>query len=203
MTRNSQNKVVILDLGNVVLDWDVDRILDSLEIKTEERTLLQKELFFHQDWLDMDEGKSSESAVISAVCARSSLNRNVVNKALLAAKNSLLPIPESIALMKEISDYGIEMFCLSNMSRETYDHIKNRPLFGMFNGIVISGVEKCMKPDTDIFHLIIDRFGLETMEIVFIDDSLDNIETSRRLGINGFHFRRTPKCYSGIRNLLF
>ncbi len=203
MIHPNRNKVVILDLGNVVLDWDVDRILDSLNLEIEELNLLRKELFSHQDWLDLDHGKESEMAVVSKVCERSLLSQDSVEGALLAAKNSLAPIAESILLMQEISNYGIEMFCLSNMSRETYGHIKDQELFDMFSGIVISGVEGCMKPNEDIFHLTINRFGLEPADTLFIDDSLPNIETSQRLGINGFHFKCSQNCYSEIRKLLF
>ncbi len=104
MIRTNQQMVVILDLGNVVLDWDVERILRSLKIEAEEVNLLRDELFSHQDWLDMDHGKESEAAIVSKVCERSSLSRDTVENALLAAKNSLDPIEESIALMQEISD---------------------------------------------------------------------------------------------------
>lgn len=203
MIRARQQKVVILDLGNVVLDWDVDRILDSLNIEAEEVKLLRNELFYHQNWLDMDQGKESESAVVSKICGRSSLSKATIENALLAAKNSLAPIEESMVLMQEISDKGIEMHCLSNMSRETYAHIKEHELFDMFNGIVISGVEGCVKPDDDIFHLTLERYGLDPSETLFIDDSLPNIKTAHRLGISSFHFKRSQNCYADIRNILF
>ena len=202
MTRSNRNKVVIFDLGNVVLDWDVDRILDSLGLEIEELDLLRNELFSHQDWQDMDHGKISETAVVSNVCERSPLTRETVEGALLAAKSSLLPITESVSVMEEIGDQGIEMFCLSNMSRETYEYIKDKEFFGLFSGIVISGVEGCIKPNEDIFHLTINRFGLEPGETLFIDDSLPNIETAQGLGIRGLHFKRSRNCYAGIRDFL-
>ncbi len=74
MIRPNRNNVVILDLGNVVLDWDVDRILDSLSLESDQQNLLRRELFSHQDWLDMDHGKESEIAVISKVCERAPLS---------------------------------------------------------------------------------------------------------------------------------
>jgi len=203
MVRTHQQRTVILDLGNVVLDWDVSRILYSLKLEKEEVRLLRNELFNHQDWLDMDHGKVTESVVVSAVCSRSTLSGATVEKALLAAKNSLAPIDQSLVLMQEISDQGMQMFCLSNMSRETYAHIKDHELFKLFSGIVISGLEGCMKPDEDIFHLTLERFGLEPLSTLFIDDNLPNIKTAEKLGINGFHFKRSRNCYAGIRKILF
>ena len=102
-------------------------------------------------------------------------------------------LPETVSLMKEIAGNGIEMFCLSNMSRETYDHIRTQDFFEMFSGIVISGLENCMKPDEEIFHLTVNRFELEPNNTFFIDDSLPNIETARHLGIPGVSLQTDPK----------
>ena len=199
-----QNKidVVIFDLGNVVLDWNVDRILESLEIPNPEQDLLREELFSHQDWVEMDRGKKSESTVASEVCERTTLSSGTVEKALLAAKTSLSTIPESTQLMREIHGNGTKMLCLSNLSTETYEHIKNRDFFRLFSGIVISGVEGFMKPDEEIFQILLNRFELEPSNALFIDDSKLNVEAALQLGINGFHFKRSQSCYSEIRSLL-
>lgn len=203
MVRAARSMVVIFDLGNVVLDWDVSRILNSLNLAAEEKNLLREELFLHQHWLDLDHGRESETAVVAKVSQTTPLARETVEMALSAARNSLAPIEETLLLMREIADSGIEMHCLSNMSRETYAHIKHREMFDMFDGIVISGIEGCMKPDDDIFHLTIKRFDLEPSNTLFIDDSLPNIDTARRLGLDGFHFKRSQNCYSEIRKRLF
>ncbi|WP_299413637.1 HAD family phosphatase [Acaryochloris sp. IP29b_bin.148] len=194
---------IIFDLGNVVLDWNIDKILMSLDISQEERDLLHTELFKHQDWLDMDQGIQSEQLVASRVVARSNLKRDVIEQALLAAKTSLTPIPQSIQLMQDLYNAGIKMYCLSNMSSETYEYIKTQKFFDLFDGIVISGKEKCMKPDAKIFNLTIERYDLSPSETLFIDDSLPNISTACDLGILGFHFKRRNACYSKIRGLLF
>ncbi len=200
----TQNKpAIIFDLGNVVLNWNVNLILDSLEQPIIIRKLIQKELFQHKDWLDMDHGKKSEAVVISDVCKRSSLAPEMIEKTSLAAKKSLLQIPETIEFMHEIKNNGVDMYCLSNMSVETYEYIKGQDFFNMFSGIVISGIEKCMKPDKRIYKLILDRYKLEAPNAIFVDDSLPNIEAANDLGINGFHFKRSPSCYSKIRDMLF
>ncbi len=204
MTQTQQNQpVVIFDLGNVVINWDVNYILDSLGQPDTIRKLIQEELFQHKDWLDMDHGKKSERIVISDVCKRSSLTPEMIEQALLAAKKSLLHIPETIELMHEIKSNGLDMYCLSNMSVETYEYIKDQKFFNLFRGIVISGIEKCMKPDKNIYKTILERYKLEAPNSIFIDDSLPNIEAAKDLGIIGFHFKRSPSCYSKIRDMLF
>ena len=83
---------MIFDLGNVVLNWDVDGVLDSLNLDRKNVDLLRTELFDHPNWLDMDRGDETETSVTSKVCKRSPLQKELVERALFAAKDSLFPI---------------------------------------------------------------------------------------------------------------
>ena len=194
---------VILDLGNVVLNWDVESILDSLNLSRDRRDRLHKELFSHQDWLDLDHGTTTEAEVLENICARSPLSPAEVETVLAAAKQSMQPLPHTIELMQDIDAAGLPMYCLSNMSREAYAHIRDYPFFNLFQGVVISGIERCMKPDASIFQLVLDRFEIDPERALFVDDSLPNIQAARALGIKAFHFKRSPACYQALRKLLF
>jgi len=193
---------VIFDLGNVLLDWNTEQALAALKLPNSDLKLLRDELFGHQDWLDMDHGSTAETTVASGVSARTGLAITVIEAALEAAKQSLLPIPASVELMREIHDRGFELICLSNMSRETYAHIKHLDFFKLFAGIIISGHEGCMKPDEAIFQLALQRFNLSPTKTLFVDDSLPNILQAQQLGISTYHFKRTDRCYAGIRQIL-
>ena len=193
---------VIFDLGNVILNWNANEVLCSLDIESYERNLLRKDLFEHRDWLDLDCGKFTEESVVARVVERSGLAVSIVEQAFQSARESLIPIPASIQLLNEIYAAGIETYCLSNMSVETYKHIKDREFFNLFKGIVISGKEKCIKPDAQIFKLIIERYDLNPSRTLFIDDNLPNVEAANKLNLIGFHFQRTKECYAKIRELL-
>ena len=199
---SSAGKAVIFDLGNVVLDWNVDTILMSLDFETELRERIRAELFDHQRWIDLDHGKTSEDDVIAEICARTGVAAEFIEAALQAAKHSLLPIEETLLLMQELVERGIDMLCLSNMSRETWAHVQQYEFMDWFRGIVISGIEVRMKPNPDVFLLLLERFELDAQNCLFIDDSLANIETARNLGIDAYHFQRSPACYSELRSRL-
>ena len=196
-------RAVVFDLGNVVLNWDVEGILGSLTFSQAEINSLRHDLFLHQNWLDLDHGIVTEADVTTDLSRRTNLSAGTIEAALLAAKKSLTIIDETIALMEEVSRNNIRMYCLSNMSRETYEHIQDYDFFDLFDGILISGHERCMKPDPKIFHMLLDRFELNPGSTLFIDDSKDNIEAATRQGIRGFHFQGEDLCYTHIREQLF
>lgn len=197
-----KTSAVILDLGNVVLNWNVNGILASLDFTEDIVGHLRDELFLHQDWIDLDHGLVSETEVTEAICARAPLTRAQIEATLTKARQSMQPIPQSLALMQDLHAAGLPLYCLSNMSRESYAHIREQEFFRLFSGIVISGIERCMKPHADIFHLLLDRFALEPGDALFVDDLLSNVEAAAALGIRGFHFKRSDRCYASLRQML-
>ena len=148
---------VLFDLGNVLINWNTTTLVEGLDLPAAQKRLIQRELFDHSDWSDLDHGAVSEPAVVERICNRTTLSADAVNHALDAARASLNPISASVDLLYEIRDAGLPIYCLSNMSIETYQHIKERlAFFECFQGIIISGIEKCMKPSPDIFQLTLD-----------------------------------------------
>lgn len=194
---------ILFDLGNVVINWDTQSVVETLALPTEQEQLLKRELFDHSDWGDLDHGLATEPEVVERVCRRTHFSANTVNDALHAARTSLTPISESVDLLRELKDAGLPIYCLSNMSIETYQHIKDRmDFFDCFKGIVISGQEKCMKPNAAIFKLTLDRFSLEASETFFIDDSAANVSSAVKAGIPSYQFKRTEYCYQYLRERL-
>ena len=202
MTTGQHKSVVIFDLGNVVVDYDVHRIVSSLELDTESSALLRDELFGHADWLDLDRGSRTETEVIQSVKLRTGLADQTIEAALLAMKTLLEPIPETLALMDELTTAGLDLYCLSNMSRDTWAHIRDHDAFSLFKGVVISGHERMIKPDPAIFELVLERFTLTPEACLFVDDSPANVDSARCVGIDAYHFRRSTHCYAWLRAAL-
>lgn len=190
---------VIFDLGNVIFDWNVDAILASLDLAPADRARLERELFAHGDWLALDRGSKTEAEVVAEACARGSLERELIERTLAAARDSLVPLDDSIALLHDLAAAGHRLYCLSNMSRENWAHIREHAFFALFDGIVISAQEGHIKPEVEIFECLLRRYAIAPADAFFIDDMAINVEAARRLGIAGYRFRRTPRCYAEIR----
>ena len=60
--------------------------------------------------------------------------------------------------------------------------------FDRFRDIVVSGDERLAKPDPAIYALAAARFGRAPATMLFIDDSLANVESARKCGWHGHHF---------------
>lgn len=51
-----------------------------------------------------------------------------------------------------------------------------------FDGVITSFEVGCCKPDPRIFHMAVDRFGLNPADTTFFDDGAANVEAARLLG---------------------
>ena len=67
-----------------------------------------------------------------------------------------------------------------------------QPIFDHFGDIIVSGVEKLMKPDPAIYALALRRFGLQSGEAIFVDDNIDNVISARANGFVAHHFTGAP-----------
>ncbi|HZZ76017.1 MAG TPA: HAD-IA family hydrolase, partial [Puia sp.] len=57
----------------------------------------------------------------------------------------------------------------------------------LFDGIVISGEEKLIKPDKKIFEVMLNRYQLEAENALFIDDNINNILAAKVMGFETIH----------------
>ena len=70
------------------------------------------------------------------------------------------------------------------------------------DGGILSYQEKLIKPMPAIYWTLLDRYGLEAEECVFIDDTSVNIEAARRLGIHGIVFESREQVEKELNSLL-
>lgn len=77
---------------------------------------------------------------------------------------------------------------LTNIPRSLLERIVPEKL-GLFDLLLVSSDLKLVKPSREIFQVAIGRSGCLPEEILFIDDSIRNIEVARSLGINGIVYK--------------
>jgi glucose-1-phosphatase len=64
------------------------------------------------------------------------------------------------------------------------------PILDAFDCVTISGEEGVMKPETAIYRIALGRAGARPEEALFVDDSLENVEAARSIGMQAVHFRK-------------
>ena len=84
---------------------------------------------------------------------------------------------------------GVRNYAITNFSAEKFAVARAAfPFLDAFDGIVVSGEERIVKPDAAIFRLLLDRYGLVAADCLFIDNSLANVLGARAVGMQAHHF---------------
>ena len=95
---------------------------------------------------------------------------------------------ESIKVLKYLKKNNYECYVLSNWSAETFvGMVEDYPFLKEFDGLLISGEDRLIKPDLAIYQLAIKRSNLNPLKCVFIDDKLKNIEAAKKLYFQTIH----------------
>ncbi len=97
-------------------------------------------------------------------------------------------IPETVSLLYRLKK-KYKIYGLTNWSAETISIAYDRfHFFKEFDGIVVSGQEKMIKPNKEIYYLLLGRYNLKAENTVFIDDNINNIRVAEEVGLYGIHF---------------
>jgi putative hydrolase of the HAD superfamily len=194
---------VIFDFGGVLITWRPNEIIDQFYRDEALRERVKHAVFQHPDWIDIDRGMLDEEEASRRFAARMERPLEEMTALMQHVRKSLLPIPESFAIVRELESRGIPLYGLSNISVENFSHLEqNYDLWRSFRGIVISAKVRMVKPEARIFEHICAQYGLAPRETVFIDDHSPNIETARRLGFQTILFSSSKQCEQALGSLL-
>lgn len=181
---------IIFDLGGVLIDWN-PRYLYRKIFQTEEEVSWFLSNICTSDWNDQqDAGRSFEEAT------RDLIEKHPEYEEAISAwygrwKETISgPIHGTVEILKELkASENFRLYALTNWSAETFPWaLDNFDFLHWFEGIVVSGVEKCRKPLPEFFNILFDRYDVNPREALFIDDNLKNIEGAKALGLHTIAF---------------
>ncbi len=181
---------VVFDLGGVLIDWDPRHLYRKLfagDDAAMERFLAE---ICTPAWnLEQDAGRPWSEAT-ALLKAQHPAQAGLIDAFHLRWPEMMAgPITGTVAILDELRQAGTPLYALTNWSHETFPFAQERFEFlGWFAGIVVSGRERLVKPDPRIFRLMLDRFGLQAEQVVYIDDNPANAAAAGALGMHGIAF---------------
>lgn len=193
-------KNIVFDLGRVVF-------AHRTEYRTEER----KRFFSYvsespmpQFWVDYDLGISSMDKVAEDLAAYRGVDVKYARMMIEQSIGWQSTIEPTAELIRDLKAAGYRLYVLSNMSREFIAFLRRKEVYKYFDGEVVSCEEGVVKPQPEIYRILIDRYSLDVAETMFIDDRIENVEVAASLGITPFHFDREDceKSCNELREIL-
>jgi len=184
------NRVVIFDVGNVLIGWDVHRLYRRYLPDDAAIAAFLEEVDFFAWNLEQDRGRPFAEGVADLIA------RHPHRAALIRAYDTdwmhsiTGPVAGTVALRRRLIEAGVPLYGLTNFSAEKWAPTRERFEFLRtgFEDVVVSGVEGLVKPDPAIYRLLMARNGLDPEDCVFIDDSPVNVDGARAVGMQAIRF---------------
>jgi 2-haloacid dehalogenase len=183
---------IIFDVGNVLYQWDIRHLYarlidDPVALDHFVTTVVTPEWHFQHD------AGRPLAEMVAELTAEYPHHAELIGHYVPRWLETIPgPVPGMIDLAEKLALLGYPLFGITNFGVEFWDIFRpTAPIFDLFRDIVVSGAEKLVKPDPAIYHLAIERFGIDPSRALFIDDRQDNIESAVACGLQGHVFRDT------------
>lgn len=184
---------IILDMGNVLLEWNKDKILQGVSEMKKDYLILDKSIFQSGLWLRLDLGTMTrEELVLKVVSMIGRAYQKKVEEVIWNWPNYIDIYREVFPILSELKKKGHRIFVLSNTSKVFYDLLEEHlsPLKELLDGFVLSCDIKAIKPDLVMFKEILDKYQLDPTNCVFLDDIEDNTNAAEKLGIKSYQVKK-------------
>ncbi len=189
MPEVSHSTIVVFDLGGVLIDWDPRHLYRQLFEDPAEMEAFLAEVTTAEWNAHQDAGRPWAEAIEILVA------EHPERRELIEAFHRRWPemlageIPGTVEVLADLRTGDTRLVALSNWSAEMFPVARERfDFLAWFEGIVISGEVGVNKPDSRIFGHLLERFGIEPGEALFIDDSPANIDAATALGFRVIQF---------------
>lgn len=200
---NNEKPAIVFDLGGVLIDWNPYYLYcDKLGMKPQDVDRFLKEVKFSEWNKQNDRGRSfAESTVeLSTQYPQYQALIHAYNDRYLETiGGSIQPVVDILSKLKSAQ---LPLYVLSNWPTEKFALVRPQyAFFDWFDDLIISGEVSMIKPNYDIFELLLQRIGRSAEQCLFIDDHIPNITAAGELGFQTILFKSAQQLQTDLKQL--
>jgi 2-haloacid dehalogenase len=191
---------VVFDVGNVLLRWDPRNLYRKLFADETQMEWFLSTVCTSQWNIEQDRGRDWDEAV--ALLVKDYPDHELSIRAFHERWDETVSgvIEENVALLGRLREAGVPNYCITNFSSSKFIESQKRfPFLAGFDGVIVSGDERLLKPDPEIYNLLLTRYGLKAEDCVFIDDSKANVEGARAVGMHAIYYAEPMDLAAELR----
>lgn len=197
-------KVVIFDLGGVLVDFHPVEGMRALGFSNEAIKSFQENIFSGL-WESCDRYPYEDDQIRTLFKKHVPGFEKEVD--MLWDEDHLQAITGmrsySIDWLASLKERGYKIYILSNFGKRAFEiNSQIYDFFCLVDGKVISYEIGEIKPEPPIYHYLADKYGFDPAEAVFIDDRKINIDGAKALGYHGIIFENYEQAKKELEEML-
>ncbi|MFR3060462.1 MAG: HAD family hydrolase [Holdemanella porci] len=157
-------KNIVFDLGNVLVKFDSNELIYSFFNEGQEEV---KSFYFDSLWDEYDQGLYSvEEMIEKGVKQFPELELNI-KELMYHWTEFVIPLKDNVAYIKDLKRFGYKVYILSNIPEDDTKYLRSCGVFDNIDGGVFSYEYKKIKPDPEIFHILLKNMILRHLNAYF------------------------------------
>ena len=188
MTQNPS--IVVFDVGNVLIRWDMHYLYEAFFASKADIQAFVEETDLDAWNLQQDLGRDWAVATDELVKKHPKFEAEI--RAYRSRWHDMVPgvIAGTVLIKERLQEMNVPLYAITNFATDTFRECQERfPTLKQFRDIVISGEEKIIKPDAEIFQILLKRNNLVASDCLFVDDNKANVDAARAVGMHAHHFK--------------
>ncbi|WP_228731212.1 HAD-IA family hydrolase [Clostridium zeae] len=153
------------------------------------------------DWhgvlVESDEGKSERTKLIYSKLMENTATEDEIIEIVKSYKK-YEPLWELLPTLKQY----FKMCVVNNGPKATYDYWDKYYGYSEFMGFVNSEIEGVEKPEPEIYKIACEKVGVNTDEVIYMDDSCGFPEETEQLNMNFIHWDSTENGLKKFKEFL-
>jgi len=194
---------VIFDIGGVMVGLGRLHFFEQFGYPPEMCERLLSSTMRSPHWKELDRGVLTDEEVIDLFVKDAPELETEIRRSMENVHGIVYRLETSIPWIEELRESGRKVLYLSNYSMKVAnDNEDAMDFLSHMDGGLLSCDYKVIKPDPAFYMILIEKFGLEPSECVFLDDLEDNLATARQLGIHTILVKDHEQAAADLKALL-
>ncbi len=196
-------ETVVTDLGGVMIKLGRIGFLQQFGYDVPMCKRILKATMGSDDWKEYDRGVMAEEEVLQLFVENDPEIETEIRRVIADTKGIVVRDEHAIPWIQKIKATGRKIYYLSNYSekimRECPEVLDFMPLM---DGGIFSCDVKLIKPDREIYQMIVNKYDLVPENCVYMDDLEENLVEPRKLGFHTILVETTQQAEKELDRLL-
>ena len=195
---------IVFDIGMVLVYFRWRELYVELGFKGEKLKKIAEATVYNPWWNEFDKGGMSVEEIVDKYVENAPEYKEDITKIYNYADKFVTLYDYSIPWIKELKNRGYKVYILSNWSEPAYEANKDTHLRFLkeVDGAIISYREGIIKPNKEIYQLLCERFSINPVEAIFLDDNVANVNAARDFGLHAIHFKNYEQAKEELERYL-
>lgn len=195
-------RTIIFDIGNVLTVFVWKDFLHSFGFPEEIEERVGKATVDNPFWHEFDKGFLSDEEMLEGFIRNDPSVEKELREIYISLHGIVTRADYAIPWIQALKKAGYQVLVLSNFSDKVKrDNSDALDFLEYVDGGILSYMDGVIKPDPAIYRLLLDRYGLNPEECVFLDDMQPNLDAAAGFGIRTILFRSYPQAREELKRL--